>query len=725
MALLGVTAAPPALAANSDTPVVVAITGVQPTAPGASGALVVSGLVANSGSGTISHPHVALELGRGKQPLATRSDIATTLARTGPTAADGKELTEAQPVQLNDLAPGASAPFQLTVQMGDLKLDQSGGVYELAVDVQDDNDQVVGIARTVLPYLPDAKDIQPTKIATLWPLTHAPEMVAQTTDTDQTPVLRDDSLAADLGPNGRLGQLVSIGAKIPSLTWVIDPELLDTVFAMTKPYRVQMPQPGHGGDPAKAANTTAGTGQAVATAWLAALRSAVATGGSQVVALPYADPDLASIAHNGAGLSGLDTAIGKAHTAGKVTVEGRLSTDVTDDVAWPYLGYLDQPTAAAAQRMGDSVVLVNGVSMPESSSSLKHTPNAARPIGNGQTGVVADATISGLFQSDLSNASSKVAAEQRFLAETLAVTLEQPNSQRNLLVMPPRELTAATAQTLATSLQAAQDGKWAATATLDTVAAAPADPKADTSVPSGGSYPGWLRTTELSTGDLGAVSEMQPHVDQLARILTLPQRVSSPFSAAMLRSVSTEWRTQQKAGQDFRTNTQEYLAQLTNAVAIAPKSRVVTLAGDSGLLQVSVKNDLTQTVLNLQLRLTSKQPNRLNVSEPSSIVLGPGQSTSIRFTAQAKGNGEVPMTAQLWTVGPDAQPYGSEVRFNVDVTQVPSGVWWVVGSGGLLVLLAGLRIYLKRKKRTEEPEDPDAPLTLPDGVDAPSGATRI
>nr|WP_051966829.1 DUF6049 family protein [Kitasatospora mediocidica] len=689
----------------------VVISNVQPVAPGPTGQLTITGQVTNTGSGTISHPHAGLELGSHDKPLSTRSDIAALFARTTPTSADGKELTDPAPNQLSDLGPGATAPFSFQVQMADLKLDKSG-VYELAVDVQDDNDRVVGIGRTVLPYFADPKDAQPTQVATLWPLTHAPELVAQTTDTDQTPVLRDDTLATDLGPSGRLGQLVTTGAKINSLTWVIDPELLDTVFAMTKPYRVQLA--GHGGEPAKADNTKAGTGTAVATAWLAALRAAVAANGSQVVALPYGDPDLASIAHNGSGLVGLDTVTGKARTAGKVTVEGRLSTDVTDNVAWPYQGVLDQPTAATAKQLGGTTVLVNSSSMPE---SLAYTPNAARPIGNGQTGVVADSTVAALFQGDLNSPLSQAEAQRRFLAETLAVTLQQPSVPRTMLVMPPRDLTVGSAQALADSLAAAQAGKWTTPATLDAVTAAAADSRATTSVPAADTYPGDLRATELSTKDLATVAQMQQDVDRLVRILTLPQRVSSPFSAAMLRSLSTEWRTQQKAGQDFRTNVTAYLAQLTTAVAIAPKSSVVTLAGDSGLLQVSVKNDLTQTVLNLELRLTSSQPNRLNVSQPGSIVLGAGQSASLRFTARAKGNGVVPMTAQLWTVGPDAQPYGPEVQFKVDVTHVPSGVWWVVGAGVLLVLLAGLRIYLKRKKGLVAAGDPDAPLAVGEGED--------
>ncbi len=722
-ALAGPTALTTFTTASAEFPVNVAITGLST----AGGTLTVSGDLTNTGSSAVEHPHVGLKLGN-KQLLDTRSGIANVMGRGDPVDSDGSEVKATQ-TKLDPLPAAGSAPFRIQLAESDLKLGQSG-VYELAVDVQDDNSNVLGIARTLLPYLPDAKDApNPLKVSTVWPITHAPELVAQTSTDDQSPVLRDDSLVAELAPEGRLGKLVSIGAQLPSLTWAIDPDLLDTVLAMTKPYRVQLP--GHAAETARTENTAAGQGKDVATKWLTALRQAVTSNNAEVVALPYADPDLASIAHNGSGLAGLDTAVAKARTAGRVTVEGRLSVDTVDNVAWPYQGYLDQQVAGTTQKIGASVVLVNGASLPDP-TSLNHTPSAARPISGGQTAVVADSTVSGLFQSDLNTAQGQFQAHQRYLAETLEITLQQPNLPRTLLVLPPRELTVNTAQTLADSLQAADGGKWTTAATLATVAAAPADPKANSSVPSPASYPGELRRSELTGADFQTVSDMQVHVDQLLRILTDPQRVSSPFSAAMVRSVSTAWRDNHQAGADFRANTGKYLQQLTDAVAIPTKSQVITLAGDSGLLQVSVKNDLRQTVTNLQLRLTSKQPNRLKVGDRVSdsvrlADLPAGHSASVVFNARkAAGNGLVPMVAQLYTVGPDAAPYGPEVNFQVEVTNVPNGVWWVLSAGALLVVLAGGRIYLKRKKRTGDYEDPDAPLAQPgesDGADRPHGST--
>ncbi|GAA1077085.1 DUF6049 family protein [Kitasatospora arboriphila] len=701
-------------AASPDYPATVQIDSLSAPVAGDNATVTVTGRVTNAGSSTVKAAHVVLR--SPKEELDTRSAINLVAGRTGPTGKDGTVLA-GHKADLGDLAPGQSRAYTLQVSTADLGL-RTAGVYELAVDVRDaDEDRPLGIARTFLPFntAPSGKQ---TRIATLWPITHAPELVAQTMpDNDQMPVLRDDSLATELAPGGRLGKLVSIGQTLPNLTWVVDPDLLDTVYAMTKPYRVQ--KPGTAGESAKDENTVAGTGQNVAAAWLAQLRTAVAANGSQVVALPYADPDLASIAHNGNGLAGMDTALRKASTAGKVTAEGRLSVDVSGNVAWPFLGRLDQATAGVARTAGEDLVLVNGSSMPES-RSLSYTPNAVRPIGNGQTAVVADPVLSSLFSGDLDSDQAQSLAQQRFLAETMTITQQRPDDQRSLLVMPSRTLTVGTAEALADALHAAaQPNGWVAPTRLDAVATAAADPEANGSVP--GDYPGELRGSELSSAALGSVMGVQTGLDQLLQILTQPQRVRGPFNAAMVRSMSTQWRDHAEASAAYRNGVRSYLDNLTAAVKVPAKSSI-TLPGDNAILLVSVKNDLNQAVGNLELRVTSAQVNRLNVGQPATVVLDGTTSRTFRFPAEAQVNGPVQMTAQLWTTGPNAQPYGQAVSFTVEVTSVASGVMYVIGGGVVLMALAGVRFSLQRKKRSAAGEVDLDPERLLEPEDAEAGA---
>ncbi|GAA2824921.1 DUF6049 family protein [Kitasatospora paracochleata] len=705
------------LTASPEYPATIEIDTVTPQSAADNGTVVVTGKVTNSGKSTLKSPTVAVRGPVQGRPLKTRSDLNLIATRTTPMGQDGVALDHAQQ-DVGDLAPGRSASFSIPVAVADLGL-KHAGVYELAVDVHSgtgEKAQQLGITRTFLPYQ-SGFTAKPTQVSVVWPITHAPELVAQTMpDNDQMPVLRDDSLVGELAPGGRLDQLVTLGADLPNLTWVVDPDLLDTVYAMTKPYRVQKPDTG--GESAREDNTVPGTGKDAATAWLTKLRTAVARTGDEVVSLPYADPDLASIAHNGAGLNGMETALRKAATAGQVTAEGRLSVEVKANVAWPYQGWLDKATAGVAATTGGKVVLVNGASMPES-KDLPYTPNAARPIGNGQTAVVADPTVSGLFQGDLAGDSARTATVQRFLAETMMISDQEPEQPRGLLVLPPRSLTAGTATALHDAVLKSQAGGWVSPASLDSVAGTAADPEANTSVPDGYSHE--LAGSELSAGELADTMGVQDGVDQLMVILTQPQRVRGPFSAAMVRSMSTEWRDQPKAGADYRVSVREYLHGLRTAVKV-PLKTAVTLPGDNATLLVSVKNDLTQSVGNLELRLTSSQVNRLNVGDKQPVVLDAMTSKTYRFPAEAQVNGPVQVTAQLWTTGPHAQKYGDPVVFTVEVTSVASGVWYVIGGGLVLMVLAGLRFSLQRRKRAaagEADEDPerllDNPPTAPQG----------
>ncbi|MFF4339517.1 DUF6049 family protein [Kitasatospora sp. NPDC001540] len=708
-------------AATADYPAVVEIDTVAPKVAHENGNVTITGKVLNSGQATLKSPTVKVRRPQAR-PMKTRSEIDLAESRTTPSTLDGLAMDQPSKA-VGDLGPGQSEDFVLTVPVSALQVKDTGP-YELAVDVWGstggEQPHPLGIGRTYLPYQ-GKESAQPSQLAVVWPLTHAPVLVAQTmADADQTPVLRDDGLAAELTGDGRLNRLVDLGTGMPNLTWAIDPNLLDTVYAMTKPYRVQ--KPGTSGESASEENTVPGTGRDAATTWLAKLRSALTASGSAVVSLPYADPDLASIAHNGAGLNGMDNALRKAVTAGQITTEARLSVDARSDVAWPYRGLLDQRTASVAATAGGRIVLVDGGSLPES-DKLPFTPGAARSIGNGQTAVVSDPVLAAMFQSDLPSEHDRTLTEQHFLAETMAIAHQQPEHPRGVLVLPPRTLTVGTAQALHDSVQAAAEGGWVAQATLEKVAGMAPDKEANTAVP--GSYPSDAAAGELSTAELTATMQLQDGVDQLMMILSRPERVRESFSAAMVRSMSTEWRDQPKAGTEYRLGVRTYLDNLKSAVRVVQKS-VVTLPGDNATMLVSVKNGLTQSVGNLELRVVSTQPNRLRIDYPiQPLVLDATTNSSLRFPVEAQVNGPVQVTAQLWTTGPDARPYGEAMEFTVDVTSVASGVMYVIVGGTVLMVLAGVRFSLQRKKRRaagEVDEDPDRPVDGPGGAGPGPGA---
>ena len=736
-----------ASAVSTTYPAVVSLVKIDPPVPVAGQKITITGTVKNGGSSTIQSLQVGLAVGSTR--IDNRYTIASIAGQTTPQPnSDPQELPNVTTPQLGPLVAGAtSTQFSITVNVNDLGLTASG-VYELDVDATTGGpgSQPLGVARTFLPYDPSPGSAQPTQVATLWPLVDQPRVQAQvyhagtTQPAGQAVLTEDDSLIQELGFGGRLGQLVTNGSSVTAsplkLSWVIDPDLIATVDSMRDGYQVVSDAQGSTTAATPECNCTRKGSQAGVTAakqWLLQLQAAlVGLNASQVIALPYADPDLATLAHHPNESAAL---VNELAAVGSASVPDLLQVDANESVAWPYQGYVDPQVVSLAQSLHDTTIVTNSESLPY---GVSFTPNAARSLGNGTTAVVADSTISDIFSGDLTTQSAQTMAEQRFLAETLETTEEQPGVQRSILIQPPRDMSTSTADTLLASLQAAYAGKWIQPVSYGTVAAAKPTPGTNSTL---APYPASVRGNELPT--LPDVNQVQADLDELQKIITPPDPYRAQFNAAILRSVSTEWRDQPQAGLDYQTNTQDYLTSLLNSVSILPKTNGVTLPGsNSATIPITVENNLPQTLTNLVVRLISESPNRLAV-EGSGIqkVTNAGNTKpSYKFQVKAAANGKVKLVAQLFTtVDGELVPYNdligtnASIPFEVNVTQVSDGVIAVIAGGVLLVVLAGLRLYWKRRKDAalasgDSPDGPDSPAgpgDAPDDApgDAPDGTT--
>jgi hypothetical protein len=360
--IAGLLAVPAAMAAEatgtSKAPsgsrtVEVSLDTLAPAAPTKGDTLTVSGTLTNKGKKTITDGEVDLRVG---PPLSGRSAVDEAAERTGYLpGADPVGLGGKYTLKIPNLRAGISQDFTLAVPVDKLGLDLEG-VYQLGVSLTGQTsgfpyDRVLGIQRTFLPWQPE-DSAGKTELTFLWPLIASAHVTAETgSDEQQTPVFANDDLALELAPGGRLEQMVSLGRQLP-VTWVIDPDLLASAEAMTKNYRVKV------GD-----TTVAGTNQTIAKQWLTALQAAVEDG--KVVALPFADPDLASIAHRGTNVSGT---LGHLQTATEVagtTVETILHVKPSTDFAWPVDGAVDPSIVDVATSAGAHKVIARSDSLNE------------------------------------------------------------------------------------------------------------------------------------------------------------------------------------------------------------------------------------------------------------------------------------------------------------------------------------------------------------------------
>lgn len=679
------TAASAAASATGTKTVDVAVNQLSPVAPSAQDTLTIRGTVTNKGKQAVTDAHVGLRVGTsygGRSAL----DAAAKSGTGG--APDGTEVAGKYAQKFAKLAPGATESFTLSVPVKQLHLG-ADGVYQISAALMGQTaaapyQQTLGIQRTFLPWQPGRADTR-TRTTVLWPLISDTHLTAETgTSEQQTPVFNDDSLARQIGPGGRLQQMLALGDDL-DVTWVLDPDLLASVDAMTDTYTIK------GTD----GKFTPGKDQAVAKEWLSDLQAAVQ--GQKVVTLPFADPDLASLAHTGTKVSGSLGHLKDATDAAVYTVDTILHVKADTSYAWPAEGAVDPDIVQVATSAGANKIIARSDTFQET-GDLSYTPSAARPIGGGATAVVADARLSTAFEGDMSRAENSTLAVQEFLAQSLMLT-RQTDKQRNVVVAPQRMPTTSQAQAMAQAVHALQDGTWSQPQGLAAATAAKPDPGATTRVPSARSYPSSLRKQELSRAAFEQIQSTQDDLENFKVVLTDRSRVVTPFGRSMDREMSTSWRGRGKGSASFREGVSSYLSDSSNQVALIDKSRV-RLSGRSATIPVSVQNNLWQDVDHLVLRLTSTNGTRLRIGdgvfEDKAVKIASGHSQSVKFTTTAKATGPVTVYAQLYTE--DNQPYGARMSFKVDATEITPTVMLVIGGGVLLLVLAGFRMYTQRKR---------------------------
>ncbi|MFE2673895.1 DUF6049 family protein [Streptomyces hygroscopicus] len=687
-------------------PVSVELASLSPAVIRQGGELRISGRVTNTSARRVGPARIGVRIGAAGA-IDTRGGLAAVPHRTSLTRSDGPEVP-GRTVRLAALPTGAERGFRLTVPVPDLDLD-GAGAYALTVSVIRSDGTgtgtgtgtgagtgtgtggVLGLTRTQLSAYPDATRLEPLRTTVLWPVVDTPRMEALTLRTPDSvlPVFRDDELTAAFGPGGRLRRLVEMGTGQP-VTWVLDPDLIVHARAMAAGYRVAR-TPG-GSHPREA---TEGTGGEAAAEWLAALRKAVR--GREVIALPYADPDLVSLARGGgAPLAGL---LRSASRAGRSVVDRALGIRTRAGVGWPAGGELDDGIARYAKLLGLGTVLASGAGVTSSGQLVSEgaTDDGAVALDGGTTALRYDAAIASLLLAahpaeGAAGAPARLLLRQRLLAETLTAARELPNARRDLVVVPPRRMPLGTARVLLTVVAEGRKAGWLEPARF---AAALRKPTAGRLRGSDG-HPPARHASELPPARLAAVDRDRRRLRALTKVLSDARVTAASVRAALARSVATGWRGDPAGAASYQRGVSRYLTASITSVRLVPKSTVV-VAGGSATIPVTVDNGLQQDLTGVELRVLSSRPERLDARERAVPVRASrAVSRTVRVRVKAYANGPVRLTAQLYTTA-DGRPWGAPMTFRADVRSVPSGaVIFVLGGTALIVLTAAFRLRRTR-----------------------------
>lgn len=644
----------------------VSITSITPDVPkNVTDVIKITGTVRNGTGAPMSGLQVRLRYDA--QKVTDRAAMAAYLSDQNNQTLPFNVSTRNSFMDIPPLAAGASQRWEITATPVQLGL-REFGVYRIAVDVAQFRVPVTA-ERTMLTYAPVTPQRPPrNKLAVALPVIDQPHRAADDN------LFVDDKLSQSLAGKGRLADLLQIAQSAPaSVTWVVDPALLDDLNAMTKGYKVKTKD----GDQAKPASTAAGQ-------WLTGMRTALAS--SPVAALPYADPDVAALAHQG-----FDTQTKRAIELGGQSTRALLSRNAKTNVNWPAAGVLDADALDLLAVSGVNRVLLNSTNLPPQ-QPVTTTPDAAATLDSVSgpvTALVADAELSKLFEP--AAGTSVVLSTQRFIAETAMISSEAGQLlPRSLVVAPSRRWSPN--PTLVTALiKTAGRLPWLQLAPLESLKPGKA------SVPRAGlTYTDQDRKEELSKKYLAPVADAWSKA-QLTSLITA-EKTQSRFDAAVLRLTSSAWRNSTRAGRAATKLVSAAVDAQTNKIQITGSGpdRPRTLAGSNGVVPISVKNSLS-TPVELYIEVRSNNPELLLVNWRKELPIGGGQigTVQVPMSAAPDTSGDATVTVELRTA--DGQVYGKPQRLTIRTTGY-TGIALVIVGAALTVMLAAVVTRLLRRR---------------------------
>ena len=696
------TPTPTVTAAGPEAPLRITVTELLPRAPKAHGAVEVVGVLKNLGSSPISGITVRLRVG---SVIQYRGDLHD--ADTDRPLTTQRQASTAKP-ERSDLPAGASIRFDLHTTADELGLSKLG-VYPVDVEARGDAGdgiESLGLAPTWLPFFPEKP--RPIRIAVALPLVDLPHQ-----RTDAT--LHDDDLSVRLAHNGRLEALLAagrgaaigscdrgaVGPALPPtadpamtrcepvpVTLAVDPDLLVAAVTMSKPYKV------------KDGHNSSGSGTAAAAAWVGALKTA-ATTTTEVLALPYADPDVTALTRTAGGRD--DVAL--ASVLGRSTVSALLGTSPIDGVAWPPAGPVSQAAADALARNGARAFVLDESAYGQPDSPPNRDPSARTVLASSATGAELDGLVSDSYLSNLVLGPDPTGlgprlAEQRFLAETAILTAEAPSATRTFVIAPDRR-SVVSAGALTESLRDLGRVPWLCPVTLSSVAAGDEDCALHPGV---GSTPaedrGQPRTDpsgQLSVSFLSGIADDRDAVEQLTSAIlsdkqdpTVRDAVSAikqRLRQAVARAESSAWRTDAGQGRVTALALHEEVKRLEDKIVVRGGRALLT--SSKGTLQVSIENTLDIPV-DVRVRFSSKTAT-LSAATTGLVEVTPGHAVQAGVKAEAQRSGQFVVFAQI--LDRNGKAFGPETEIIVRSTRFGRLALAVTAGGfGVLLIAAGVRI---------------------------------
>lgn len=584
-------------------PVRVQLTEVTPSVLRPGQDLLVRARLTNTTTAEVAAPRVLVHLERIRP--GSRADLRGWLDEPADGNRVGKRLASVDVGA--PLAPGASVDVDLQVAaatVGLLDRPDTWGARGLAVQVTDAGERV-GLQRSFVLWATESEDVPQARVSVLAPVVGPPPVPEALADGVAAP---GPALTELVQPDGRLGAALQIARTNPDVALAVDP-------AVTTAAR-------------------AGTGQV--RAWADGLAAAAV--GRDVLALPWADPDLGALAH-GDGGELLTAAVAASTAAGADALEEGRPLSARGDVLWAS-GPADRATVALAARAGASVLVLAPGDAP-SDDDAAGARTSLPSDGGTLVGLVPDATLSTLFTAPqrLDPDATTTTAVQRVLAELSVIAHSSPDGLSHVLVALPRDAEPDPAHVEAL-LQAVQSAPWSRTAPLTALLGSTRnrDDGRD-------ALPAVVTTPDaLAPDQVRRLTDARRATVAFASVTDDPATLLDGVDAAVLAPVATAWRDDTVGRALLVEAAVAHVDARRTGLALGRTSTQNLISADSEV-RFSVRNDLRVPA---SVRVQTTPRKACLRTEPSATVVVPaGGEEVVPVPVHAIANCEVVVEAVL------------------------------------------------------------------------------